>query len=98
MSFAEQRHALLQARHHVQERDLHSAMVVLTLRLGTESIQEEIQGQGLLQLSLHGRHEIIKESAQFSVHLHPQGLYDPPSPQSKSKARRLVDYCQRIWA
>ncbi|WP_105214455.1 hypothetical protein [Pseudoalteromonas sp. T1lg22] len=99
VSFAEQRHALLQARHSVHERDLLSTMVVLTLSPGAESMQQQVQGQGLLQLSLHGRHEIIKESAQFSVHLHPQCLYQSLTPglQSKSKARRLVDYCQRIW-
>ncbi|MBS3797899.1 hypothetical protein [Pseudoalteromonas sp. BDTF-M6] len=99
VSFAEQRHAQLQAHYRVRERDLNSAIVALTLHPNTTSTQLEIQGQGLLQLSLHGRHEIIKESAQFSVYLHPQSRYEhlSPEPQSKSKARRLVDYCQRIW-
>ncbi|MFY8274673.1 hypothetical protein AAEU32_11180 [Pseudoalteromonas sp. SSDWG2] len=96
VTFSHQRGALLSAKHDIQERDIGSGMIAMTLYCRTDVNTAQLKGSALLQLNLHGRHNIIKESAQYTVNIHPDAIHTCATPAiQRTMSERLKSYCQR---
>ena len=97
VTFASQRQSVLVAHYTLSQRDLDNNVVALTMSNTTTVCATTLQDFALLQLNLHGRHNMIKESAQFGVRVHPDTDFSQPvaPPASKGVGKRLMSYCQR---
>ncbi|MCG7545685.1 hypothetical protein MHM93_16000 [Pseudoalteromonas sp. MM17-2] len=98
ITFAQQRDAQLLAHQPLHYKDIDSGMVALTL-CAHSTMQDECEYEhAQLQLTLHGLHNTVKESAQYTVHIHPQAQLSSPQMMSCTSLRqRLGQYCQRLW-
>ncbi|WP_462159667.1 hypothetical protein [Pseudoalteromonas sp. GB56] len=98
LTFPEQRQSMLAAQYSLTQRDVDSNVVALTMLSTVPVNLAKLSEFALLQLNLHGRHNIIKESAQFTVKVHPETelAHHPVLTPSTSVGKRLMGYCQRL--